>query len=62
MQAKAKPTPAVAPTASGIAHVSPDVSPEAIAALVAQGAAALHLPDAICPNKTSPAGVRIAHQ
>ena len=41
MQSKAKPTPAVAPTASGIAAASPDVSPEAIAALVAQGAAVL---------------------
>lgn len=62
MQAKAKPKPAVAPTASGVLDASADVSPEAIAALVAQGAAALHLPDAIGPNTTSPAGARIADQ
>jgi len=54
-QAKAKPTRVVSPAA----NARPDVSPEAIAALVAQGAAALQLPDAHL-HEAATEGTRIA--
>ena len=60
MPAKARPTPAVAPTAHKGDGTGIDVSPETIAALVAQGTAALHLSDAIGLPGTGSGGAEIS--